>query len=217
MPFLDRARFFAAALLFSSGAGPALSEELAEQQRIEIIQDGHVVAGIETAEHVHEFALARKPFELRVSRHAAGRNDTNLGDALFEVCASSDRSIFGGIETGMSVGAMPCLNGAAVMARAPEETKEAVELMLSKGNGNNSFDDSTVSSTPTSSVLHISRITAFAVMGQTCFGPSERRRCIDKTQPIPFDGHDVYLLLFTDLNGDRVANAGEFSRVKLRF
>jgi len=204
-------------LLVAFATLPCFSQEVVEQQSIEIVQDGHAVPGSQAPGNVQEFAMRRGAFELRVGKRAGPGANVNLGDTPFEVCASTDPAIFKGIEIGMRVGAMPCLNGAAVMARSPEETKQSVELMLSKGDGNNSFEESTVTLTPSASIVKISKITDFVVTGQTCLGPSQRRRCIDQRQPVAFQGQELYLLVFTDLNGDHVADDGEFSRIKLRF
>jgi hypothetical protein len=89
--------------------------------------------------------------------------------------------------------------------------------MLSKGDGNNSFEESTVTLTPSASVVKVSQITDFVVTGQTCLGPSQRRRCIDQRQPVAFQGRELYLLIFTDLNGIRISDEGELSKIKLIF
>jgi hypothetical protein len=196
---------------------PAASQAGAEQQGLELVQNGRVVQAIETPDRIKTFALSHGPFELRVSRIAEGNIRKNLGNALFEICASKERSVFDGIAVGMSVGAMPCLNGAAIMARAQDEPKDAVELMLSKGDGNNAFDDSNASQTSSSTVIKVGRITDFVVVGMRCFGVSVKQRCIDQTRVVPFEGYTAYLLVFTDLNGDRAANDGEFTLVKLVF
>ena len=217
MPFIDSVRQPLLALPVALAMASGFAQAAGEQQSIEIVQDGRAVQATQAPGNVREFAMKRGAFELRVGRRAGADAVVNLGDALFEVCASTDPAIFKGIEIGMSVGTMPCLNGAAVMARSPEQTKESVELMLSKGNGNNSFDKSAVTLTPAASIVRISRITDFVVTGQTCLGPAQHRRCIDQRQPVPFEGHELYLLVFTDLNGNRSADDGEFSEIKLTF
>jgi hypothetical protein len=114
---------------------PAASQAGAEQQGLEIVQNGRVVVAKEAPDRIKAYTLSHGPFELRVSRIVQGGIKKNLGNALFEICASKESSIFDGIAVGSSVGAMPCLNGAAIMARAQAEPKEAVELMLSKATG----------------------------------------------------------------------------------
>ena len=141
----------------------------------------------------------------------------SLGGVPFEICASKERSVFEGIAVGMSVAAMPCLNGAAIMARAQDEPKGAVELMLSKGDGNNAFDEVNTVPTSTSTIVKVGRITDFVVVGKRCFGVSGKQRCIDQTRDVPFEGDTAYLVVFTDLNGDHTANAGEFALVRLDF
>jgi len=215
MPLTKAALQLSLALIVALAATPGLSQDVPERQTLEIVQDGHVIQASQAPGHGQEFAMKRGPFELRVGRRSGDGPAVHLGDALFEICASADPSIFRGIEIGMHVGTMPCLNGAAVMARSPEVSKAAVELMLSKGDGNNQFDESAVTQTPSASVVQVAQLTDFVVTGQTCLGPSQRRRCIDQKQPAPFQGHELYLLVFTDLNGNRIADAGEFSQIKL--
>jgi hypothetical protein len=203
------------ALAIAAASLLAAQVRAAEQQGIDIVQGGRVIQATEASDHVRTFVLNREPFELRVSRTASGNAGKNLGDALFEVCASKERSIFDGIAVGMKVAAMPCLNGAASMARAADESKEAVELMLSNGNGSNVFDGSNSIATPSATIVKIGRITDFIVVGKRCFGVGGKQRCVDQTRDVAFEGDTVYLVVFTDLNGDRVADEGEYTLVKL--
>jgi hypothetical protein len=195
----------------------AASQAAAEQLGLEVVQNGRVIQASETPDRVKAFALSHGPFELRASRIIEGGIKKNLGGALFEICASKERSVYEGIAVGMSVAAMPCLNGAAIMARAQDEPKEAVELMLSKGDGNNAFDESNTVLTSTSTIVKVGRITDFVVVGKRCFGVSGKQRCIDQTRDVAFEGDTAYLVIFTDLNGDRAVNEGEFSLVRLAF
>ena len=100
---------------------------------------------------------------------------------------------------------------------AQGEPKEAVELMLSKGDGNNAFDASNATPTSSATVVKVGRITDFVVVGKRCFVVSGKQRCVDQTRDVAFEGDTAYLLIFTDLNGDRTANDGEFTLVKLVF
>jgi hypothetical protein len=46
---------------------------------------------------------------------------------------------------------------------------------------------------------------------------SGKQRCVDQTRDVVFEGDTAYLVIFTDLNGDRAVNDGEFTLVKLVF
>jgi hypothetical protein len=180
-----------------------------------VTQNGRLLVPAVESYGVYTYSLKNAPFSIVVPNTDMRGRQQDAGHVPILVCASTSPSIFQGIAVGRSIGAMPCLNGATSMARSTDETPEGVELMLSTGNGHNNFDDLHTVLGPGYTTVNVRKIIDFKVVGRVCFGKNGTN-CRDKREEIAFGGGNLYLIVFTDMNRNHAADAGEYTLLTLR-
>ncbi|HSN17772.1 MAG TPA: hypothetical protein VLV87_06135 [Gammaproteobacteria bacterium] len=208
-------------LLASAGLAVALAGCIAGPQpssaplaHAEIAQGGRPLDARITTAGVYGYRLQKGPFSLRVPNHASRGDTRDPRHVDIHVCASADPAIFQDITPGRPVAQLRCLNGAAVMPRSSSETAAGVHLMLSRGDGQNLFGAALTIPRPLYDTVNVQDVMDFKVVGKYCMAPNNTR-CIDERAMQPFGAGTVYLVVFTDLDGDHTVEAGEYWLLRL--
>ena len=209
------AKLFSVAAAASALAACASVVPVGELPHAAIAQNGRLLAPAVENYGVYTYSLKNGPFSIVVPNTDLQGRQQDAGHVPILVCASTSPSIFQGIAVGRSIGEMPCLNGATAMARSTDETPEGVELMLSTGNGHNNFDDLHTVFGAGYTTVNVRKIIDFKVVGRVCYG-KKGTNCRDKREETSFDGGNLYLIVFTDMNRNHAADTGEYTLLALR-
>lgn len=200
-------------LLISLLAACASSPTQPAQPHVSIAQDGQTLTAVVTGNGAYQYTLKNAAFSILVPNLNAQGEAQDAGHVPILICASADPAIFQGIAVGMSIAQMPCLNGFAAMARPQDETPQGIDLMLSAGKDHNNIDDLHSVAGASTNTVNVRRIADFKVVGRTCF---HNGRCIDKREIVTYAGSTIYLVVFTDMNRNHVADTGEYTLLTLQ-
>lgn len=184
-----------------------------EHPHVSITQEGQKLTPVSAGNGAYQYTLKNAAFSILVPNVNAQGEAQDAGHVPVLICASADPAILQGIATGMSIGQMPCLNGATAMARPLDETARGIDLMLSTGNGHNNIDDLHSVFGSGHNTVNVRRIADFKVVGHTCLSNG---RCIDKREIVHYAGNAVYLIVFTDMNRNHIADPGEYTLLTLQ-
>lgn len=182
-------------------------------------QDGRAVPASQTGPNAYSVSLRNGPFSITIPNRDPAGQPIPPGRTLIGVCLSRDPALFTGIATGRSVGVMPCLNGAAAIARDENETAANMALAVSDsgldGDGHFRYDEQNTVFTAGAATLHAHAIHDHRTVGVTCKGKGYGQ-CRDMVQTQPFAGGTLHAIVYTDLNENRLADAGEYWLLTLR-
>lgn len=182
-------------------------------------QDGRAAPVTQTGINAFSVQLRNAAFAITIPNRDPSGQPVKPSQALIGVCLSRDPALFRGIATGRSVGVMPCLNGATTLARMETETAETMQLAVGDGQEDGEahylYDDQNTVFSPGMSTLHVRSILDLQRVGVSCTGKGYSN-CRDTLQPQPFPGGTLHAVVYTDLNENRLADAGEFWLLTLR-
>ena len=178
-----------------------------------IVQNGRAAGPALGANGAMVYSLRRgEPFTILVPKPTPDRAGGSGHLAPIRICASADPGIFSGIGTGRSIGTLQCLNGATAMAGSASDSPRGVDLLVSKGDAHNAFDERNSVMGLHHTAINVRQIVDFEVIGKRCYGNT----CLDKTRGIPFTAPALHLVVFSNANGNGTVDAGEYILVTLR-
>lgn len=159
--------------------------------------------------------LKAAPFTIDLPAAAPGGKVRSLDASPIRVCLSRDPTVYAGASPGRHLGTTPCFNGAAQMARGAEGP-DAVDLMLGGGSAHSSFDDQNTEVRRDVHRLNVRGLVEWPEAGVRCT-KSGLSDCEALTVERAVNGGEVKVVVWTDLNADRVLNSNEVWPLDIRF
>ena len=158
--------------------------------------------------------LKAAPFTIDLPSSEPGGKVRSLNAAPIRVCLSRDAAVFSGASSGRHLGATPCFNGASQMTRG-NEGPDAVDLMLGDGSGHSSFDDQNTEVRRDVHRLNVRGLVEWLEAGVRCT-KGGLSNCEALTVQRAVNGGEVKVVVWADLNADRVLNSSEVWPLDLR-